>query len=252
MQISTKSKQNNFFKPLSTSSSITEQVCDTIKDVILRGIYKPNQRLNEVELASSLGISRSPIREAIQRLANDGLLKLIPRRGAFVFNFSSKEIEELLEVRECIEVMAVRLAVERADQSQLHKLSEFLKATRAVIERNRYTLYPWDFDFHLQIAGCAKNRKLEDNIYKTNAQLLLMRYRSGSKSGRAEQAFNEHTKIYKALCERNHERANQSMMQHLRNSKESIMQIFFQENNLSPIAPNKNALKLIRERRKSL
>jgi DNA-binding GntR family transcriptional regulator len=223
MQSSIQNKKIEFYQTPLNPSSLTDQACNLIKDVILKGGYEPNQRLNEVELSNSFGISRSPIREAIQRLANDGLVKLLPRRGAFVSNFSSKEVEEILELRECLEVMAVRLAVERADQSQYSKLLELLNETGDVIERNRYTFYPWDSDFHLKIAECAKNEKLQDNIYKVNAQILLIRYRSGSKSGRAKEALNEHTEIYKALYERNREKSEQLMMRHLLNSKDNIM-----------------------------
>lgn len=224
-------KKNKIYKPLSTSSSLTDRVCDLIKDVILNGKYDQNQRLNEVELSASLGVSRGPIREAIQRLANDGLVNLVPNKGAFIPSFNLEEYEELLEVRECLELMAVRLAVERGDQSQYRKLAELLRTTERVIEKNKYTFYPWDSDFHLQIAKCAKNKKLENIIHKINSQILLMRYRSGSKSGRATEAFKQHTEIYKALYERNREEAERLMIQHLRSSKDNMMQFIVPHGN---------------------
>ena len=75
------SKQNKLYKQLLSPSSLTDQACNMIKEVILSDKYSPNQRLNEVELASSLGVSRGPIREAFQRLAYEGLVKLVPNKG---------------------------------------------------------------------------------------------------------------------------------------------------------------------------
>jgi DNA-binding GntR family transcriptional regulator len=226
------SKQNKLYKQLLSPSSLTDQACNMIKDVILSDKYSPNQRLNEVELASSLGVSRGPIREAFQRLAYEGLIKLVPNKGAFVISFSSKEVEDIYELREYLEIMAVKLATERACPSDFRKLSGLLKATKRLIEKNRYTSYPWDSDFHLQIARCAKNEKLLEYINKLNSQMQLIRYKSGSKEGRAAEAFKEHTEIYSALCERNCEKSEQLMVNHIRTSKNNIRLL---KNSLGPL-----------------
>ncbi len=218
-------KQSKLYKQHLSPSSLTDQACNLIKQVILGNKYGPNQKLNEVELSSSLGVSRGPIREAFQRLSYEGLVKLVPNKGAFVINFSLKEVEDIYELRGYLEIMAVKLAAERADQSDDRKLSDLLKATERMIEKNRNTSYPWDSDFHVQIARCTKNQKLEEYINKLNAQTHLIRYRSGSKYGRAAEAFKEHVEIYRALCERNCEKAEQLMVHHIRTSKNNIMQL---------------------------
>ncbi len=129
-----KSEQIKFHNSITTAPSFTEQVSDSIKDLILRGVYEPDQRLNEKEISRSLGISRSPIREAIQRLNNEGLVRLSARKGAFVASLNLNEIMELYEVREPLEVAAVRLAADRADQSQLNYFSNSLQQTKILIE----------------------------------------------------------------------------------------------------------------------
>ena len=141
--------------------SYLDQISDLLKDAILRGTYQPGQKLNEAELSRSLGTSRVPIREAFQKLASEGLIKLMPFRGAFVHKLSLEEILELYEVREVLESTAARLAVLRAEQDQLEELALFLDRTKAEIEESGYSAYPWNFDFHQQIARCAKNKKLE-------------------------------------------------------------------------------------------
>ncbi len=212
-----------------TVPPFTDQVCGLIKNVILNGTYRPNQRLKELELSRSLGISRSPIREALQRLANEGLVKIVPRKGAFVQDLSLKEVQELFEVREAAEMMSIRLALERAEPEDLLQLSEFLHLTKNAIEKDQYSMYPWDLDFHLQVAKCAKNKKLEDYVYQVNAQLLLARYRSAQVSGRALEALNEHLAIFEALRTRDSRRAEKLMADHLHRSKENMTKIFDSE-----------------------
>jgi DNA-binding GntR family transcriptional regulator len=218
-------KKKLFKQPLSPSS-LTDQACNLIKQVILSNNYSQNQRLNEAELSSSLGVSRGPIREALQRLAYEGLVKLVPNKGAFVISFSSKEIEDIYELREYLEIMAIKLATERADQSDYRKLSDLLKATERIIEKNRYSFYPWDPDFHLQIIRCTRNQKLEEYMKKLYTQMQLIRYQSGSKEGRVSGAFKEHSEICEALCERNCEKADQLMVKHIRTSRDNIMKLY--------------------------
>lgn len=219
-------KQSKLFKQPLSPSSLTDQACNLIKQVILTDKYSQNERLNEAELSSSLGVSRGPIREALQRLAYEGLVKLVPNKGAFVISFSLKEVEDIYELREYLEIMAIKLATERADQSDHRKLSDLLKATERMIRKNRYSFYPWDPDFHLQIIRCTKNQKLEEYMNKLYAQMQLIRYRSGSKEGRVAGAFKEHAEICKALCERNCEKAEQLMVKHIRTSRDNTMQLY--------------------------
>src|ERR671921_371811 len=93
--------------------SYPEQAREVVRHLIFNGTYQPGQKLKEVELSKVLGISRSPIREALQTLANEGIVDLIPNRGAFVVSFDLGEVEELFAVREALEALGVRLAVER-------------------------------------------------------------------------------------------------------------------------------------------
>ena len=223
-------KRSKLYKQHLSPSSLTDQACNLIKEVILSDKYSPNERLNEVELSNSLGVSRGPIREAFQRLSYEGLVKLVPNKGAFVISFSSKEVEDIYELREYLEIMAVKLASKRSDQSDYRKLSDLLKATERMIEKNRYTFYPWDSDFHLQIVKCTKNQKLEEYINKLYTQMRLIRHRSGSKEGRAAEAFKEHAEICKALCDGNGEKAEQLMVNHIRTSKDNVMQLIFMGN----------------------
>jgi DNA-binding GntR family transcriptional regulator len=203
--------------------SLPNQVYSLIKSSILSGTYKPHQNLNEVEISQLLQISRSPVREAIQMLANDGLVKIIHRRGAFVSSLTIEEVEELCELRHALEILSVRAAVNRATPEDIQKVSQCLRDTETAIEENNYTYYPLDFDFHLRIAMSAKNSKLEETIHKVNGQLALARYQSGSQDGRPVHALEEHSEIFEALTKRHTVIAENLMAQHLAKSRENML-----------------------------
>lgn len=209
-----------------TTNLYTDQVFNSIKEIIIRGDYQPGQRIGEVELAKHLGVSRSPIREAIQRLGQEGLVTLIPHKGAFVTSLSLNEIGDLIDVREALEVKAVILASERANEKDLKGVSDSLNAARNALINNRHTQYPWNLDFHLQIAKCSKNKKLQQKVYEINAQLLLIRFKSGSEKGRARQAYAEHSEILKALQKGDAAKAKALMKRHIRTFYENIEKLY--------------------------
>ncbi len=209
-------------KKVTTVPSYTVQAGEMLKKTILEGRYQPGARLNEAELAASMGVSRSPIREAIQRLAKEGLVKIVPRKGAFVADLTSKEVEELYELREALEIKAAELAAQRISDAEVDQISRLLDRTADAMQRKKYRQYPWNLDFHRQIARCAKNRYIEEKIYDTNIHLLLIRHKSGSEIGRAEKALEEHKKIFEALKQRDVNLAKASMEEHIRFSKMNV------------------------------
>jgi DNA-binding GntR family transcriptional regulator len=209
-------------KKVTTVPSYAVQVGQMLKKSILSGGYAPGARLNEAELAESMGVSRSPIREAIQRLAKEGLVELIPRKGSFVTSLKLNEVEELFELREVLEIKAAELAAQRISDEELNQLSKLLDNTTDMIKRKKYRQYPWNLDFHKQIASCAKNRYLFEKIYDTNVHLLLVRHKSGLEIGRADKALQEHRKIFEAIKNKNADLAGKFMKEHIRLSRENI------------------------------
>lgn len=205
--------------------SHTIQIHEIMKESILGGKYKPGDRLNETELAESLGVSRSPIREAIQRLAMERLVELVPRRGVFVAKLTLEMVEELFELREVLEIKSAELAAIRITEDELNKLSKLLVDTSEAIQRKQYRQYPWNLDFHKQIANCTRNRYLEEKIYDINAHLLLLRQKSSAEIGRAAKAFQEHNKIFEALKKRDANLANQLMKEHIHLSKKNVISL---------------------------
>ena len=208
-----------------TSHSLTDQVTALIKETILKGEFKPGARLNEIQLSEFLAISRSPVREAIQRLSMEGFVTLVPRKGAFITKLNAKEIEDLFEVREALEMKSAALATQRATGRQLNSISALLDRTESVLKENAYSEYPWNFDLHLQLAKLSQNSFLEKKIHEVNARLLLIRHRSGTESGRAWKAFNEHKEIFECIRRGDQESALSAFRSHLVKAKENILNL---------------------------
>lgn len=216
-------------KSLFKATSYMEQARQIIKRLILNGTYRPGDRLKEAEIARDLGISRSPVREAVMNLASEGLIKLHPQRGAFVRDFGLREVQELFEVREAVEVQAVRLAAERAGKQDFAKLRKFLDATERALEKNEANPdglrgrppanpYPVDLDFHTEVSRLAKNERLAQYVVEINTQLQLARVKSTiSRPGRAREAYEEHVAIYEAIKSGDPDQAERAMKASLRN-----------------------------------
>lgn len=212
-------------KKVTTVPVYVVQVGEMLKKDILNGKYLPGDRLNELELAASMGVSRSPIREALQRLAKEGLVELNPRKGVFVAKLTLEEVQELFELRETLEIKSAELAAQRITDDELNQLSKLLDDTSDIIQRKKYRQYPWNLDFHKQIASCTKNRYLEEKIYDINVHLLLVRHKSGAEIGRAEKALWEHKKTFEALKKRDVSLAKKLMEEHIRLSRENVISI---------------------------
>lgn len=204
--------------------SYTAQVFAILREQILKGTYAPGQRLNEAEIAENLGTSRSPVREAFQRLSSEGLVRLVPNRGAFVFSLTESEIEELFEVREALEIAAVQLATQRANKKHLVRLREIVETTDKTIRKAEY--YPRDINFHLQIFKAAGNSKLSTIYSEVNTQIQLAQTLSVSDLSRAYTAHDEHLPILEALERRDAGGAERAMRVHLKRAKDSILKVF--------------------------
>ena len=202
-----------------TFSQRTEVV---IRDMILDGRIPPGERLNEVNLASALGISRGPLREAIQRLAGEGLLTVISHRGAFVRTFESHEIDELYDMRCAYEMYAARLICRRADDAQLDGLASFLSETGPAMQDN-HGRYPPDRDFHRQLLALSGNGMLERAALDTQAQISLARSMSAQAPSRAKAALDEHEAIVAALRSRDADTAVRLVHEHLEHARRGAL-----------------------------
>jgi DNA-binding GntR family transcriptional regulator len=217
--------------------NLTELTYFHIKQHILDGSLEEGARLTEDTLAAQLGISKSPVREALNRLESDGLISIESRRGAYVRKFSHKEARDLYELRELLEVHAVGLA--KITPSFLAELAEsIVRIKRNLDEGNRMAYVEEDIRFHNLIAAATANNELCRILENINQKSVLCR----SKTYRLSAATSRdcHDKIYQALQERNRELARQAMRDHILFFRDALLHSFEAEQSSATAAEEAN------------
>lgn len=206
--------------------SYADQAEAALRDQILSGHRAPGDRLNEVEIAAELGVSRGPLREAMQRLARDGLVVVQPHRGSYVRNLEPDEIVELYDVRIALECAAARLAAQRRTDADVAALKGLLDTTaKAVTGTGDAPHYPAHLDLHELVAMVSGNGRLHRAIVQINQELKLVRAASGFRPERAPQALVEHGDVVSAVVARDPEQAAELMHKHLLQSLENTLRL---------------------------
>ena len=128
---------------------LREVVCENLRDAIKKGILEPGERLMEVQLADELGISRTPVREAIRKLEQEGYVIMMPRRGTYVADVSEVDVKEIFEIRSALESLATGLAARRIEQEELEELQNLLNDIEGHIKQNNIEkIVETDIKFH--------------------------------------------------------------------------------------------------------
>jgi DNA-binding GntR family transcriptional regulator len=203
--------------------TLSDKVEAALRDQIVSGERTPGSRLNEVEIAAELGVSRGPVREAMQRLSRDGLVRAESHRGAFVRELDVGEVRALFEVRASLECQAAALAAERAGTDEVAALRSLLGDSRGALERESVPHYPERLDLHEQIVGCSRNAALTRYLQLVNQELKLVRARSGFQAARALNALTEHERIVEAIAVRDPHAAAAAMTIHMESALQSTL-----------------------------
>ncbi|MBD3309249.1 FCD domain-containing protein [candidate division KSB3 bacterium] len=208
--------------------SLKQVAYDQIGQWLLDGIFQPGEALIETELAARLGISRTPVREALQQLAQEGLVEMVPRRGAFVRRVTLQDIEELFVIREAIEGIAARLAATKADADQLQRFAELFEAAdREPDETRRQTLYEEaGDDFHAYILESCGNTRIIEIIGTYKVLLQKERQIAANIPGRIDRSSQEHRAILHALQQRDPDLAERAMRQHIVGTLNSMLESY--------------------------
>jgi DNA-binding GntR family transcriptional regulator len=212
-------------EPIAPSLTLAAQGADALRNLILRGVLRPGDRLNEVELSSALGISRAPLREAIRHVASEGLLTTVTHKGAYVPNYTTEDLQDLYQVRIALETHAVRLFVDQDDPDKLAELRKVLDQAGAEIEQSGTPVYPNNLDFHRVLIELVGNRHLTEMATSIDRKLQLARSRSGHLPERAQEALKEHREILAALARGSADRAADLMTGHLQRSLANVLRL---------------------------
>ena len=209
------------YKPL------RDVVFETLRDAIITQVLKPGERLMEIQLADEMGVSRTPVREAIRKLELEGLVVMVPRKGAYVAGVSMKDIHEVYEVRAALEMLAVSLAAERITDEELDALErQVLRESEAEANADEHSLdniIYIDSSFHDIIYQAAHNQRLVQFVNILQEQLQRFRAASLSRPGRSKTALEEHKQIVEALAERNGELAAKLAKEHIDNAESAMI-----------------------------
>lgn len=202
--------------------SLTAKIFNKIREDILNGRYKEGEKLIEAKLAEEMGVSRTPVREALKQLELDGLVDNVPNRGVIVKGISNQDIQDIFEIRAAIEGIAAKWAVERITEEELHSLKEIHElAEFYVFKKDIEKFAELNTRFHEIIYKATKSRYLEQVLKDFQYYMKQARRKSLQKEGRMEDAFAEHKDILEAFLKRDKEEAEKMLTLHVSNSKKN-------------------------------
>ena len=200
---------------LSAAKLMSEEIADILRENIISGNLNPGEKVNEYQVAKLLNISRPPIREAFRLLAAEGLITLVPRKGAFVSELSIREVKEIYEMKSMMESFAVRLAIPVIGEKEVSGLDSILKLMEEMIKKNNFKkIQSLNIEFHRKIIEMSKNKKL---IYFYESIIMPIRkyQRLGlSAPSSWKTSFKEHGDVVEAIRSRNIKLAEKLTREH--------------------------------------
>lgn len=199
---------------------------ESLRALIKDGVLKPGDRVIEATVAQQLGVSRTPVRDAIRRLEAEGLLDYEPRAGLVVAKLDRRGVAELYEMREVLEGTSARLFTRHASELEVQELVELVELERELLAKPG-ELGLHNLKFHRQIHRGAHNRFLERALRAVNAVRWLLGPTQMSDASRAAQALQEHAELVEAISKRDAERAEAVARRHLRSAQVRRMKTLF-------------------------
>lgn len=202
---------------------LRDVVFNTLRQAILRGELKPGERLMEIQLANKLGVSRTPIREAIRKLELEGLVLMIPRRGAEVAEITEKSLRDVLEVRDALEVLCVDLACDRISDEGIENLKEAAKEFEIALQGGDVTEYAEaDVKFHDIIYHATENQKLIQLLYNLREQMYRYRVEYLKRKEVHKILLEEHEHIIECIEKKDKEAAKIAISTHIENQAKTV------------------------------
>ena len=196
--------------------SLSQQVADELRDLILLEKLAPGATIPERETASALGVSRTPLRESLRILASEGLVEIAPNRAPRVADPSLEELEDLLQVQGALEALAGELACDKATDAQLEKIKAQEQAMRKASGKlESLKFFQRDMDFHRAIVAASSNRVLIETHATNNARLWRARFISSRQRVNRPATLDQHERIATALLQRDRVETANALREHL-------------------------------------
>lgn len=203
---------------------LRDVVFKTLRKEILTGDLAPGERLMEIGLAERLGVSRTPIREAIRKLELEGLVVMLPRRGAHVADITAQNLRDVLEVRRALECLAIELACDRITDEEKEVLYERMQDfERAAKTKEAAKVASADVAYHDWIVMCSKNTRLVQLVHNLGEQMYRYRFEYLKDEEKHEQIIMEHRTMYESIVKMNKTLASSIVKTHIDNQEIAIM-----------------------------
>ena len=204
---------------------LSKKVYRILKASIIKGSLKPGEKILEVNIAEQLGVSRTPIREALRELAAEGFVRMEPNLGMVVVDFSLEELKEVLQTRRVLEGFAASVAAEKISKEEIKKLEEITEKMGICISKNNLVTYSnLNAEFHsliLNICGNKRMMKICVNLSDSEHRFRIRSLRSNP--GRLKYSLKEHQEIIEALKKKDTEQAERLSKKHIENVLENIL-----------------------------
>ena len=225
-------KEPKFEVTMNEYLPLRDVVFNTLRQAILRGELKPGERLMEIQLANKLGVSRTPIREAIRKLELEGLVLMIPRKGAEVAEITEKSLRDVLEVRRALEELAVQLVCEKITQEQIEELKVAAKEFQNTLKDGDITkIAEADVRFHDVIYMATDNQKLILLLNNLREQMYRFRVEYLKRKEVHPQLIAEHEEIIEMIEKREKDTAIKVVCEHIDNQVEAVIDIIRTKHN---------------------
>ena len=211
---------------------LRDVVFNTLRKAILIGELKPGERLMEIHLANQLGVSRTPIREAIRKLELEGLVIMIPRRGAVVAQITEKSLKDVLEVRRALDALCAELACDRITEDEKLKLQRACNSFEAATAAGDVTnIAQADVALHDIIVEATDNQRLIRLINNLSEQMYRYRFEYIKDESQHNRLVEEHKMIYESIVAGDRKRAAEAAKIHIDNQEKSIIRQIHKEKN---------------------
>jgi DNA-binding GntR family transcriptional regulator len=201
--------------PAPQRQSLAGQTVDVLRELVLTGEIPTGHRVNEVELAHRMHISRGPLREAIRHLISEGLLVYVPHRGAHVRQADAAELYALFELRTALECAAAKLAAVRRSEGDLATLRQVSADSRRGFDAGRRFPYRLDIAFHRCLLDASASPRIADQVRLVQQQVILLRSRHDVDIAHTHASMDDHDQLIDAIDVRDADRAAQVMATHL-------------------------------------
>ena len=209
---------------LDSYQPLREVVCESLRSAISKGVLKPGERLMEIQLAEELGVSRTPVREAIRMLELEGYVVRLPRRGTYVSSLTIRDVNEVFEIRTSLESLAAALASERITDEEMDNLQRFLvQFANDIKNGDMEHIVDTDMKFHDALYKASRNDRLVGIISNLRDQLTRFRTTSMSYPGRLKASLNEHRSLVEAIAQGDADAAKAAAEFHMEQSEKTLL-----------------------------